>query len=223
VAVQTGEGTTDILYGSTSIPAGPRTLSGYLARPDGEGEHPTVLVFGPEPLPLSSVKNICRILARHGIAALAPDLTGDHAANALTAERVVRFITNPSGEWSNAQFGFGVLAFGFGLVDAARLAADDGRVVAIGSVAATFEEAVVDDLALAQIAALWIGSRGDATVDVDVSVDAKEKLPQTAYVIYPDVNEGFWDDGAAGFDATAAADTVDRVVEFFGAELPPRV
>lgn len=223
MAVQTGEGTTDILYGSTSIPAGPKTLSGYLGRPDGEGEWPTVLVFGPQPLPLSSVKNICRIFARHGIAALAPDLTSDHGANALTAERVVRFITNPSGAWSNAQFGFGVLAFGPGLIDAARLTADDGRVVAIGSVAATLDDDIVGYLSLAQIAALWIGSRGDASVDVDASVDAKEALPQTAYVIYPDVDEGFWDDGAPGFDATAAADTVDRLVAFFGAELPPRV
>ena len=47
VAVQLGEGTKDIIYGETSVPAGPRTFGGYLSRPDGLGEWPTVLIFGP--------------------------------------------------------------------------------------------------------------------------------------------------------------------------------
>ncbi|RLE14394.1 MAG: hypothetical protein DRJ28_05800 [Actinobacteria bacterium] len=223
MAVQTGEGTIEIIYGSTSIPAGPRTLSGYLARPDGQGEWPTVLVFGPQPLPLSSVKNICRILARHGIAALAPDMTENHESNALMAVRVARFITDPSGEWSNAQFGFGVLAFGPGVVDASSLAIGDGRVTGIASVSATLDGHIVDELSVAQIPALWIGSRGDGSVDVDSSLEAKEALPQTSFVIHAVAGEGFWDDGAEGFDEDTATDTVDRLIAFFAAELPPRV
>jgi hypothetical protein len=223
VAVQTGEGTIEIIYGSTSIPAGPQTLSGYLARPDGQGEWPTVLVFGPQPLPLSSVKNICRILARHGIVALAPDMTDSHESNAVISARVARFISDPAGEWSNAQFGFGVLAFGSGIFDASNLAFGDGRVLAIASVSATLNDHVVDDLSAVQIPALWIGSRGDDSVDVDVSLDAKDSLPLTAFVIHAEVGEGFWDDGAEGFDEDTATDTVDRLSTFFGAELPPRV
>ncbi|MFV1971910.1 MAG: dienelactone hydrolase family protein, partial [Acidimicrobiia bacterium] len=220
---QTGEGTIEIIYGSTSIPAGPQTLSGYLARPDGGGEWPTILVFGPQPLPLSSVKNICRIFARHGIAALAPDMTESHESNALIASRVAGFVTDPTGDWSNAQFGFGVLAFGSGVSDASALAIGDGRVVAIASVAATFDDQVVDDLSVAQIPALWIGSRADSSADVDVSLESKEALSQTTFVIHADAAEGFWNDGAEGFDADTATDTVDRLVAFFGAELPPRV
>jgi dienelactone hydrolase len=223
VVVQTGEGTIEIIYGSTSIPAGPQTLSGYLARPDGQGEWPTVLVFGPQPLPLSSVKNICRILARHGIVALAPDMTASHESNAVIAERVARFISDPAGEWSNAQFGFGVLAFGSGIFDASNLAVGDGRVLAIASVSATFNDHVVDDLSAVQIPALWIGSRGDDSVDVDASLDAKDSLPLTAFVIHAEAGEGFWDDGAEGFDEDRATDTVDRLTDFFGTELPPRV
>ncbi len=223
MAVQTGEGTIEIIYGSISIPAGPQTLSGYLARPDGEGEWPTVLVFGPEPLPSSSVKNICRIMARHGIVALAPDMTESHESNTLIASRVARFITDPKGEWSNAQFGFGVLAFGPGIFDASGLAVGDGRVVAIASVSVTFDGHVVDDLSVAQIPALWIGSRADGSVDVGASLDAREALPLTTFVIHSDAGEGFWDDGAEGFDEDTAADTVDRLIAFFGAELPPRV
>jgi dienelactone hydrolase len=104
VAVQTGEGTIEIIYGSTSIPAGPQTLSGYLARPDAEGEWPTVLLFGPEPVPTSSVKNICRVFARHGIVAIASDMTESHDFNARIATRVAAFVSDPAGEWANAQF-----------------------------------------------------------------------------------------------------------------------
>ncbi|MEN8042017.1 MAG: hypothetical protein ABFR95_10995 [Actinomycetota bacterium] len=223
MAVQTGEGTIEIIYGSTSIPAGPQTLSGYLARPDGEGEWPTVLVFGPEPEPTSSVKNICRVLARHGVAALATSLSGNHEVNTAVAQRAAAFVSDATGSWSNAQFGYGVLAFGSGIFDAAALAAADGRVGAIAMVSSTLDGLVVEQLSTAQITALWIGSRADGSVDVDASVDAKEQLPQTTYVIHTDAEQGFWDDGSEGFDDEAAEDTVERVVSFFSSELPPRV
>lgn len=223
MAVQAGEGTIELFFGSISIPAGAKTLSGYLARPDGEGEWPTVLVFGPEPRPVSSVKNICRILARHGIAALAPDMTDDSETNALIASRVARFMTNPSGSWSNAQFGYGVLAFGNGILDASSIAARDGRVLAIVSISSTLGPQVVENLAAASIPGLWIGSRSDGSVDVDVSVAAQIPLPQTSFVIHADADEGFWDDGADGFDEQIAADTADRLISFLADELPPRV
>ncbi len=223
MAVQTGEGTIEIIYGSTSIPAGPQVLSGYLARPDGEGEWPTVLLFGPEPLPPSSVKNICRVFARHGIVALAPDMTDNHETNTLLASRFAAFVSNPSGHWSNAQFGYGVVAFGPGIYDASELAATDGRVVAAASVGATLDDSVAEDLALAQVPVLWIGSRSDESTDVDESMRHKESLPQTTFVIHADADEGFWNDGAEGFDEEIATDTVNRLVAFFGDELPPRV
>ncbi|MDK1011311.1 MAG: hypothetical protein QGM46_10145 [Actinomycetota bacterium] len=223
MAVQTGEGVIEIIYGSTSIPAGASNLGSYLARPDGEGEWPTVLLFGPEPVPLSSVKNLCRVLARHGIAAVAPHMTENHGANAVAASQVAAFISDPAGSWSNAQFGFGVLAFGAGIHDASTLAARDGRAVAFASVAGTLDEAVVDALSVAGIVGLWVGSRADDSTDVEMSVGAKDALPQTTFVIHSDAAAGFWDDGAEGFDDDIATDTFDRVIEFFSAELPPRV
>jgi len=223
VAVQTGEGTIEIIYGSTSIPAGPQTLSGYLARPDAEGEWPTVLLFGPEPEPSSSVKNICRVFARHGIAAIAPDLTESHDANAPIASGVAAFVADPAGAWANAQFGYGVLAFGAGLHDAARLARNDGRVVVVASVSSTLEDSVVEDLAFAQIPALWVGSRADDSVDTDASIAARDALPQTTFVVHADAEQGFWDDGSGGFDEGISEDTIDRLIAFFASELPPRV
>jgi dienelactone hydrolase len=42
------------------------------------------------------------------------------------------------------------------------------------------------------------------------------------FVVYPDADEGFWNDDADGFDEKAATDTVDRLIAFFGRELPQR-
>ena len=223
MTVQLGEGTMEIIYGSISIPAGAQTLSGYLSRPDGEGLWPTVLLFGPEPLPLSSVKNICRVFARHGIAALAPDMTTDHASNALIASGTAAFAADPSGDWSNAHRGYGVLAYGPGVFDASELAATDGRVVAEACVAATLDDSVGKDLMAAEVAGLWIGSRSDPSTDVDKSISWADSLPRTMFVVHPDVAEGFWNDDADGYNENAATDTIDRLIAFFGRELPPRI
>jgi dienelactone hydrolase len=222
VTVQLGEGTIEIIYGSISIPAGAQTLGGYLARPDGEGLWPTVLLFGPQPVPLSSIKNICRVFARHGIAALAPDMTTNHDANAVMASRVAAFASDPSGDWSNAQLGYGVLAYGSGIYDATGLAARDGFVVAEASVAATLDDGVAENLIAAEIPGLWIGSRADDSTDVDSSIARAESLPRTMFVVHADLPHGFWSDDADGYEEKAATDTIDRLVAFFGRELPPR-
>jgi dienelactone hydrolase len=222
VTVLLGEGTMEIIYGSISIPAGAQTLGGYLARPDGEGDWPTVLAFGPESSPLSSVKNICRVFARHGIAMLAPEMTEDYDVNAVIASQVARFVSAATGDWSNAHIGYGVLGFGYGIYDTARLAARDASVVAEASVAATIDETVGTDLSRAEVPGLWIGSRSDSSVDVDLSVAQSESLPRTMFVVYPDADEGFWNDDADGFDEKAATDTVDRLIAFFSRELPKR-
>ncbi len=223
MTVQSGEGTMEIIYGSTSIPAGPEIFGGYLARPDGIGEWPTVIVFGPEPTPTSSVRNICRMLARNGIAALAPDLTTDHADNEAAAAKIATFITDPSGHWSNAQLGYGALAFGYGVYDAAAHAARGGDVVAVAAIGATFDEIVVEDLTAAGVPTLYVGSRGDDTTDVDVSLARRDDVPFATFVVYQDAEAGWWDDDADGFDEDLSRDTFDRVLAFFTEHLPEKV
>jgi dienelactone hydrolase len=222
MVVQTGEGTTDIIYGTTSIPAGPRTFGGYLARPDGVGEWPTVLVYGPAAIPSSTVKNFCRVLARHGIAALAPELGSDAERNRHESLAIAGFITNPAGDWSNAEYGYGVVAFESGLRDAAALTASDPGVVAVAAVGATIDEEVEADLALADVPMLFIGSRGDEAADVEVSLGTRERLPQTTFVIYGDGDTGFWNDDAPGFRQDRFDDTVRRLVAFLTDRLPAR-
>jgi len=223
VAVQTGEGTTDIIYGTTSIPAGPRTFGGYLARPDGMGEWPTIIIYSPTPKPSSTIKNLCRVFARHGIAALAPEMAEDGSFNHRISGAIADFIANPTGDWSNAEYGFGILTFEAGLRDGAALLAADGRAVAFGAVSSTIDDEVADAMTSADVPAMIIASRADELSDVEASLSMRDRLPRTTFVIYDDGDTGFWNDDAAGFREDRHRDTVDRLVEFFGEQLPPRI
>ena len=222
MTVLRGEGTTEIIYGSASIPAGPETLGGYIARPDREGDWPTVLVFGPEPTPTSAVKSLCWRMARHGIAAVAPDMTPEHGANRQIALQVAAFVSSENSGWSNARLGYGVIALGPGIYDAAGLAADDARAVALATVGANLDALVTDDLATAGVPVLYVGSRSDDTVDIDMSVDARDEIPRTGYAIYADMKTRWWDIEADNYEEDMAMDTFDRFVGFFGEQLPVR-
>jgi hypothetical protein len=222
VTVLRGEGTTEIIYGSASIPAGPVTLGGYMARPDREGDWPTALVFGPEPTPTSAVKAMCWRMARHGIAAVAPDMTADHGANRRIALQVAAFVTSENSGWSNARLGYGVIALGSGIYDAAALVADDSGAVALATVGSTLDDVVTDDLVSAGVPVMYVGSRGDDTVDIDMSVEARDVIPRTGYAIYADMKPHWWDIEAEGYEEEMALDTFDRFVGFFGEQLPVR-
>jgi len=223
VSVQTGEGTTEIIYGSTSIPAGAVTLGGYIARPDISGEWPTVVICGPEPMPTSTIKDLCRRFARYGIAAVAPEMSESHTVNHKIALGVSAFIAHEDGGWSNARFGYGSISFGLGIYDAAALASNDGRAMALAAVGGTIDETVSEALVIADIPVLFIGSRGDETADVDTSIKAQVELPQTTYVVYSEAGERWWDVDAQDFDEDQAADTFDRLVAFLREQLPARL
>lgn len=222
MAVQLGEGTKDIIYGETSIPAGPRTYGGYLSRPDGIGEWPTILIFGPMSQPTSSVKNICRVFARHGIAALAPDLESEDISSTRVARAAASFVMNPAGDWSSAEFGFGVLAFEGGVGVASQLVGDVDEATAFATVGSALDTAIVERIAPRDIRGLYIGSRGDEGSGVDDSLDARDVLPLTTFAVYPDGDTGFWSDDSPGFSEARYFDTRDRLIGFFGLHLPER-
>jgi dienelactone hydrolase len=218
-----GEGTAEIIYGESSVPAGPTSYGGYLSRPDGAGEWPTILIFGPEANPTGAIKNICRVFARHGIGALAPDLGENDEERARIAEATATFVMNPAGDWSSAGQGFGIVAFQDGLGVAAWLASEVNHVVAFASVGAAITGQAADDLAKAKVPAIYIGSREDEGSNVDGSLTNRDSLPQTAFVVYPDGGTGFWSDDSAGFVEVRYKDTIDRVIGFLGMHLPERV
>jgi hypothetical protein len=159
-------------------------------------------------------------MARHGIAAVAPDMTPDHGTNRQIALQVAAFVSSENSGWSNASLGYGVIALGPGIFDAAGLVADDGRAVALATVGSTLDAPVTDDLATAGVPVLYVGSRGDDTVDIDMSVEARDDIPRTGYAIYADMKTRWWDIEADNYEEDMALDTFDRFVGFFGEQLP---
>ncbi len=240
MSVLKGEGTVPILFGSTSIAAGSRLHTGYLARPDLEGEWPTVVVVPSVWGVTSSVKDVCRRLARRGLAAIAPDLyrgngpAGDADRTtamsvSLPRERaladlrdVVRFTTNPAGFWSSAEFGFGLLGLGSGGPLAVGLAGVDGA-SAIALVHAPLDDDDVQRLSAAAVPVLGLFGRDDEVVSIDTVIDARSHLPHAEFAVYDGVGHDFLDDHRDGYDLDAAQDAIERLTEFFTKQLPPRL
>lgn len=241
MSVLEGEGTTLILYGTIDIPLGARSWSGYLARPDGVGEWPTVVVV-PGAWGLSgSVKDLCRRMARHGIAAIAADpLRGKHLAPrtppeeaddvlaAIPPSRVrddigafARFVVNPSADWSNAEHGYGVVGLDVGASWAARHVASHPLAISLGVIDPPLGllPDVVGDIA---VPILGTARRSESSEWNDEFEAVREAAGQAEWALYGDVGPGFWDIGRDDYDHVAATDTFDRLVGFFGRTLPPK-
>lgn len=248
MSVLKGEGRFPILFGSTSIAAGPLTHRGYLARPDLGGEWPTILLLPSAWGVTSSTKDIARRLARQGFAVVAIDLYGmsppprdaavevaearafqvDPSRAAAVIEDIVAFTTNPTGFWSSAGRGYGVLAVGRG-VRFAIPAAHAARVRGLAMVAPALTPVevlgedgevirVVDDVpALAGVAAPILGLSGDAErAVVDGHVErARAVAPHAEWVVYEGADADFADDYRDGFDVAVFGDTMERLTGFF--------
>ncbi len=212
MSVLKGEGTTVILYGSTNVSTGARSYPGYLARPDLKGQWPTVVVVGPSDSSAApSVRAICRGIARHGIAAVAPDAGG--------LEAFVGFITNPAGHWSNAEYGYGVLGLGDGSAGAIEAARTSELAAALALV-----DPVLDDAAVAGLGEVDVPLLGCVGRDAAEGVEAaRAGAPQSQWVLYDGVGAGYWDINGDGYVASAAEDTEDRVIEFFSVPLPAKL
>jgi carboxymethylenebutenolidase len=240
MSVLKGEGRVPILFGSTSISVGPKTLGGYLARPDLTGEWPTVLVVPSVWGVTSSVKDLCRRLARRGLAAIAPDFHRggapdqrvDHETAAKLAAMlpmaraaadlgdVVEYIANPAGFWSSAEHGFAVLGAGQGGTLAVDVAVAHGA-QAVGLVAAPLDEAVAHGLGAFPGGVLGLYGRDDEVVAIDGVLAARSDLPHAEIVVYEGVGHDFIDDLRPTFDQQAATDAIERLSIFFVKHLPP--
>lgn len=128
MSVLKGEGTHPILFETSSVPVRALTHTAYRAFPDLAGEWPTIMVVGGAKGLSSPVRDLCRRLARHGFAAIAPDLyagrsvpkDGASAAKAFRqldrarTSRILRdigqYLADGLGPWDTDDEGFGVLA-----------------------------------------------------------------------------------------------------------------
>lgn len=257
MSVLKGEGKVPILFGSTSISVGSLTHGAYLARPDLEGEWPTIVVVPSAWGVTGAMKYLTRRLARQGFAAICPDLFSGsrptrsvakseavRATLALPAtqvrrdlDHIVRFITNPTGFWSSAEHGFGIVGFGLGGYGAAGLAESyPGSPLAIvgTELEMTLPEDPADDDAETGASpppfGEWLGRLGgpllviygreDASAPVEDVLALREAAPHGEWVLYEGVGGDFFDDDHPGFDNGAQVDSIDRLSEFFGKHLP---
>jgi carboxymethylenebutenolidase len=247
VSVLKHEGKVPILFGSTAVTVGTITRNGYLARPDLTGQFPTVVVVPDAWGITSSVKDVCRRLARWGVAAITadpyrgdaparsvPDGEAEEALRAVTDGRalgevtaVARFVANPAGFWSNAEHGFGILGLGSGGRIAALAASRLDGVAALALVAAPLHGPEGDDRhhpadLLGGIRVPVIGAYGkdDDQVPVERIMEVREEHPGIEWLLYPNVGHGFFDDHADGFDERATRDAVERLAGFFAEHLP---
>lgn len=211
MSVLKGEGTTVILYGSTSVSTGSRHFPGYLARPDLIGEWPTVVVTSPSYDAASSINDICRLIARHGIAAVAPGPGG--------LDAFIDFITNPAGDWSNAEYGFGMLAFGDGAAEAIGEIVGSTLVTTLAVVDPVLNDDVVELLGRVDVPILGCSGR-EAADGVD---RARAAAPRAEWALYEGAGSQYWNINADEYVAAAAADTGDRVIEFLARSLPARI
>lgn len=238
MSVLKGEGKVPILFGSTSINAGTRTHGAYLSRPDLSGEWPTVVLITSAWGLTSSMKALCRKLARQGLAVVSPDVyrrqtpprdasrgEAEVAWEALSTDMVDRdladivgFITNVAGYWSSAEDGFAVLGIGSGAEVAARLAVRN-QVPALAVVAGD-PEALAEDATGYAGALLALYGKDDEVVDVDAVAALRDADPHAEVVMYGSVGHDFMDDYRDDFDHDASEDAVERLTAFFEKHLP---
>ncbi len=209
MTVLEGEGTTLILFGSTNVSTGAAGFGGYLARPDLRGEWPTVLLVAPSKGADSSIRAICRLLARNGMAAVAPERGG--------IAPFADFITNPAGFWSNAEDGYGVIGFGDGAWAAVTQAVNE-PVASLALVGGEFGDGVAE--ALVSVTCPVLGCAGKEGLDgLD---EIRGAAPHAEWVLYGGVGPDYWNIDAEGFSPKGAEDTGARTVEFFANTLPAK-
>ncbi len=128
MSVLNHEGTHLIRFETASVPVRTVTHTVYRAIPDMRGEWPTVMVIGGDKGLSPPVRDLCRRLARHGFAALAPDLYAgasvpyqrDKAAlkfanlDPRSTKRILRdvgrYLADGLGPWDTDDEGFGIVA-----------------------------------------------------------------------------------------------------------------
>jgi len=214
VAVLEGEGRVRILFGSWALPV-PPNRSAYIARPDAAGEHPTVVIGHDESGITPGLKAVARHLARHGYAAILPDLvrsavSGDgfewtvsDLGDAVDSVRI------PGTDWASPSR-IAVLGLGAGGVAASIVAADEGAsgLILVG--------AVLDHDLLSAFDGRLLVLHGteDEMAPVGEVRGLQESVGSGEWVLYSGVGSGFLDEGSPNFNAGAATDALERTVAF---------
>ncbi len=235
MAVLPHEGAHTIMYGSFDVPVGASSRSGYLARPDEVGRFPVVIIIPDIDGMGSHEKELCRHLARSGIAALSIELypsgSGvDYASRRdrramVDLEEVVEFLKSDDVDWAQAdRVGVAGLEVGgrFALIAAATrrwavscvvistpLTGDDDR-----------EHQVADYLDSIGIPVLGLYGAADELIANETVDEAQRRNDSGQWLLYKDAAHDFFDTRSDDYDPSAAGDANTRIAEWFRATLP---
>jgi carboxymethylenebutenolidase len=234
MSVIEGEGTHLILYGTYTMPDG-SSIAAHIARPDLGGTYPTVIVAHSARGLSSHVKALCRHLARHGFAVIAPDLyrgsdTGFDDLDAAVAafddagrgpsralEAALDSARMPGTAWASTEQ-IGLLALGHGGIPAVSLAAAEPELDAL-VLAYVPVDGLAEALAGSDVPILGLYGGEDEVTPPDGARELRSALGRGEFRIYAGVGHEFLDDGGGTYDHGAADDALDRVREFLGAHL----
>ena len=216
MAVLKGEGRFPMIFGTATLPVPPNRTA-YIARPDVEGEHPTVIIAHDQSGVSPGVKVIARYFARHGYSAIVPDLTRGSPSDDDGFEWTVSDLADgvesariPGTEWAS-ESRIALVGIGVGGVPASIVAVESevGCLVLVG---AALE---ADLLAAFGGALLVLQGADDELAPSDEIRDLQQSLDRGEWILYPAVGSGFLDESSESFDAAVSADALSRITGFF--------
>jgi len=238
LAVLSHEGTYPILYGTWPVPVGASHRNGYIARPDESGKVPVVFVI-PDLDGLGGFeKDMCRRLAREGIAGLSIDLYG-RAGDGLdlynessddsalfVLDELHQFVVSDDVNW-NVEDQVGLLGTDiggrFGIVKAATR--DWAGSLAICYTPLTGDEdrehQVADYLDHLPVPVLGLFGADDELIDPGTVDEAQRRNDHGQWLLYEDAAHGFLDVEGPGYHAGSADDAFARLLAFFKGSLAP--
>ena len=226
------------MFGRWPLPIGSGHRSGYIARPDSAGKFPVVMVMPSLDGLGSYEKDLCRTLARSGIAAIAPDFYRDGDSpldsynrladsRALTdIDEVYDFILSDDITW-NVGTGLGLIGLDVGgrfaiLASATRPWV---RSLVVAYTPLTGDEhrdnQVAGYLDHLPVPVLGLYGQSDNLIETATVDEAQRRNDHGQWLLYEDAGHGFLDVEAEGYNEAAAADATARIIAFFRATLPP--
>jgi carboxymethylenebutenolidase len=237
MAVLPHEGTHSIMYGGWPLPIGSSLRTQYLARPDAAGRFPVVLVM-PTLDGLSGFeKDLCRMFARWGLAAIAINFyrqSGEplDAYDALPDRQALRdldeiheFIVSDDVSWAvSGDLGLLGLDVGGRFALIAGATRSWARSVAVAYAPLTGDEEreyqVASYLDNLPVPVLGLYGTDDDLIAVETVDEAQRRNEHGQWLLYEGAGHSFLDADADQYSADATSDAVPRLVEFFKATLP---
>lgn len=235
MAVPPSEGSHSIIYGAVPVLLGAGEFAGYLARPDGLGAWPSVILL-PGARGIGSLeKALARHLARHGRSTLVPDPyrgrgPGPHATDeevaaasaALRDQQVLadvgearEYLSSDDTTWADdgPSAIVGVGAGGrFALLTGARRR-DLSAVVAIAAPlgAEGDREAAIDAVGRISVPVLGLYGAEDEWIPLEDIDAAQAANPAARFIVYEGVGHAFIDPSSDDYHPGAEADALARI------------